>query len=185
MGGHATLIGVIGEDTTGTALVAAASREAGLTASFAVDASRRTTLKTRFVAQGQQLLRVDEEASDSVAPAVSQDLRRRIEAAAGEANALILSDYAKGVLTEESIAAALSAARLSGAIVVVDPKARDLRRYAGATAITPNALEASQATGIDCENDEGAARAAPRHRRDDRMFGRRDHARRARNDRAG
>ena len=160
MGGHATLIGVIGEDTTGTALVAAASREAGLTASFAVDASRRTTLKTRFVAQGQQLLRVDEEAWDSVAPAVSQDLRRRIEAAAGEANALILSDYAKGVLTEESIAAALSAARLSGAIVVVDPKARDLRRYAGATAITPNALEASQATGIDCENDEGAARAA-------------------------
>ncbi len=158
MGGHATLIGVIGKDTTGAALVAAASREAGLTASFAVDASRRTTLKTRFVAQGQQLLRVDEEASDSVAPAVSQDLRRRIEAA-GEANALILSDYAKGVLTEESIAAALSAARLSGAIVVVDPKARDLRRYAGATAITPNALEASQATGIDCENDEGAARA--------------------------
>ena len=160
MGGHATLVSVIGDDATGAALLAAASREAGLTASFAVDASRRTTLKTQFVAQGQQLLRVDEEISDPVAPALSQDLRQRIEAAIEKANALILSDYAKGVLTEASIAAALSTARLSGAIVIVDPKGRDLRRYAGATAITPNALEASQATGIDCENDEGAARAS-------------------------
>ena len=159
MGGHATLIGVIGEDTTGAALAAAASREAGLTASLAVDASRRTTLKTRFVAQGQQLLRVDEEVAAAVAAAVSRDLRQRVEAAMGGANALILSDYAKGVLGQDTIAAALSVARRSGAIVVVDPKSRDLHRYAGATVITPNSLEASQATGINCEDDEGAARA--------------------------
>ena len=159
MGGQAALIGVIGEDATGAALVAAASHETGLMASFAIDAGRRTTLKTRFVAQGQQLLRVDEETVVTVPTTVSDDLRRRIEAGVGNAKAVILSDYAKGVLTEGTIAAAVSAARRSGALVVVDPKARDLRRYAGATVITPNALEASQATGIDCDDDEGAARA--------------------------
>ncbi|MBV8427343.1 MAG: D-glycero-beta-D-manno-heptose 1-phosphate adenylyltransferase [Hyphomicrobiales bacterium] len=159
MGGQATLIGVIGEDATGAALVSAASREAGLTASLVIDAARRTTLKTRFVAQGQQLLRVDEENAVSVAAILADDLRQRIEATVGNAKAVILSDYAKGVLTEATVAAALSAARGSGALVVVDPKARDFRRYAGATVITPNALEASQATGIDCDEDEGAARA--------------------------
>ncbi|MBV9431727.1 MAG: D-glycero-beta-D-manno-heptose-7-phosphate kinase [Hyphomicrobiales bacterium] len=159
MGGQATLIGVIGEDATGAALVSAASREAGLTASLAIDAARRTTLKTRFVAQGQQLLRVDEENAVSVAAILADDLRQRIEATVGNAKAVILSDYAKGVLTEPTVAAALSAARGSGALVVVDPKARDFRRYAGATVITPNALEASQATGIDCDEDDGAARA--------------------------
>jgi D-beta-D-heptose 7-phosphate kinase/D-beta-D-heptose 1-phosphate adenosyltransferase len=66
MGGRSTLIGVVGEDTTGRTLVEAAEREPGLTASIASDASRRTTLKTRFVAQGQQLLRVDEEAVDAI-----------------------------------------------------------------------------------------------------------------------
>jgi len=159
MGGQATLIGVIGEDATGAALVSAASREAGLTTSLAIDAARRTTLKTRFVAQGQQLLRVDEENAVSVAAILADDLRQRIEATVENAKAVILSDYAKGVLTEATVAAALSAARGSGALVVVDPKARDFRRYAGATVITPNALEASQATGIDCDEDEGAARA--------------------------
>ncbi|MBV8767227.1 MAG: D-glycero-beta-D-manno-heptose 1-phosphate adenylyltransferase [Hyphomicrobiales bacterium] len=159
MGGQATLIGVIGEDATGAALVSAASREAGLTASLVIDAARRTTLKTRFVAQGQQLLRVDEENAVSVAAILADDLRQRIEATVGNAKAVILSDYAKGVLTEPTVAAALSAARGSGALVVVDPKARDFRRYAGATVITPNALEASQATGIDCDEDDGAARA--------------------------
>src|SRR6202040_2556719 len=115
--------------------------------------SRRTTLKTRFVAQGQQLLRVDEEAVDAVDPILSKNLSARVEAALGEAQALVLSDYAKGVLTEASISSALKIARLRGAIVLVDPKSRDLRRYAGATVITPNAPEAAQATGIDCDDD--------------------------------
>ncbi|MBV9112449.1 MAG: D-glycero-beta-D-manno-heptose-7-phosphate kinase [Hyphomicrobiales bacterium] len=160
MGGQATLIGVIGKDVTGRALAAAATREAGLTPSLATDARRRTTLKTRFVAQGQQLLRVDEEAAEPLAPDISQDLRQRIEIAADGANAIVLSDYAKGVLTEDSIASALSAARRRGAIVVVDPKGRDFRRYAGATVITPNASEAAQASGIDCDSDESASRAS-------------------------
>jgi D-beta-D-heptose 7-phosphate kinase / D-beta-D-heptose 1-phosphate adenosyltransferase len=160
MGGKVTLIGVVGEDATGKALAEAAAREPGLTASLAGDASRRTTLKTRFVAQGQQLLRVDEEAVEAIDSTLSKNLRARVEAALGDAQALVLSDYAKGVLTEESISSAVSAARARGAIVVVDPKSRDLRRYAGATVITPNALEAAQATGIDCEDDESATRAA-------------------------
>lgn len=160
MGGQATLIGVVGSDMTGTALAAAATREAGLTASLVAGALRRTTLKTRFVAQGQQLLRVDEEGAEPLAPELLQDLRQRVEAAVENCNALVLSDYAKGVLTEPSIATAVGLARSRGTIVVVDPKGRDFRRYAGATVITPNVLEAAQATGIDCDNDEGASRAS-------------------------
>jgi D-beta-D-heptose 7-phosphate kinase/D-beta-D-heptose 1-phosphate adenosyltransferase len=160
MGGQAALVGVVGADAAGTVLVDAATREPGLTASLATDPSRRTTVKTRFVAQGQQLLRVDDEALGAIETAVLQDLQSAVETAVGQAHALVLSDYAKGVLTEDSIARAVNAARVRGTIVVIDPKSRDLRRYAGATVITPNAMEAAQATGIDCDGDDNTTRAA-------------------------
>jgi D-beta-D-heptose 7-phosphate kinase/D-beta-D-heptose 1-phosphate adenosyltransferase len=122
---------------------------------------RVTTVKTRFVAwlHNTHLLRADTEettpAGEKVEGAIIAAAERRI----GAADAVILSDYAKGVLTPRVIAAVIAAARQAGKPVIVDPKGHDYSRYRGATVVTPNAAELAQALGRPATNDEAAARA--------------------------
>jgi D-beta-D-heptose 7-phosphate kinase/D-beta-D-heptose 1-phosphate adenosyltransferase len=110
-------------------------------------------VKTRIVAQGQQIVRVDRDmtrvlpldATDSIASAFG-----RLPAV----DVVILSDYAKGVLARDVCRAIIDASLARGAPVIVDPKGRDYRRYGGATAITPNQAEAAQAIGRDSVGDD-------------------------------
>lgn len=108
---------------------------------------RPTTIKTRFVAGNQQLLRCDRETSAAIAP----DLERDIEALArrlfADAGAVVLSDYGKGMLTPGLIAALIRLAGERGVPVLVDPKGADYAIYRGATAVTPNRKELAEATG--------------------------------------
>tara|TARA_R110000868_G_scaffold2384_6_gene17705 strand:- start:13861 stop:15321 length:1461 start_codon:yes stop_codon:yes gene_type:complete len=160
LGGVATLIGSIGEDASGDALIAAASDYPGLTPRLARTNAARTSVKNRFVAKNQQMLRVDEEDIIDLPESVVEALFAHLDAELEGAAALVLSDYAKGVLSQPTIARAAGLARARGLPVIIDPKARDLTRYRGATVITPNAKEAEEASGIDCHSDAGAARAA-------------------------
>ncbi len=105
-------------------------------------------MKTRIIAHGQQLLRVDEEETGPIDGALAEDLLARIEAALPSVNAVILSDYAKGVLTPELLSAAIGRARRLGLPVLVDPKGRDYARYEGASLLTPNRAEAFLAAGL-------------------------------------
>src|SRR6185312_12064968 len=123
--------------------------------------SAPTTHKTRYVAAGQQVLRVDEEVAAPVGAAVAERLIAAVEAELAGVDALILTDYAKGALTDSVVERAIAAARALGRPVVVDPKGRDFARYRGASVLTPNRLEAAAASGIDCIDDassEGAGR---------------------------
>jgi D-beta-D-heptose 7-phosphate kinase/D-beta-D-heptose 1-phosphate adenosyltransferase len=115
---------------------------------------RRTTVKTRYVAAGQQLLRLD--AEDAAVPG-QKGARGLIDSArdaAQGAGAVLLSDYAKGVATPEVIAAVLAAAKASGAPVVVDPKGRSFAKYGAVALIKPNARELALTTDLPCETDE-------------------------------
>ena len=160
LGGKASLIGAIGHDSAGFALIAAADDTPGLTPHLARTDAARTAVKNRFVAKNQQMLRVDEEdivdLDEATVEALFDHLDRELDGAA----ALVLSDYAKGVLSRSTIARAAAMARARGLPVIIDPKSRDLARYRGATVITPNAKEAEAATGLDCHSDAGAAEAA-------------------------
>jgi D-beta-D-heptose 7-phosphate kinase / D-beta-D-heptose 1-phosphate adenosyltransferase len=160
MGGRATLIGALGDDDAASQLAAAAAREPRLETNMLCDPSRQTTVKTRFVAQGQQLLRVDQEQTQHLAASYGEPLIEALETALATASSLVCSDYAKGLLTPVLLERVIAGARARGVVVLADPKAPDLRRYAGATVITPNTQEAAQATGIDCDTDEGVSRAA-------------------------
>lgn len=160
MGGQATLISTVGADTAGDEVVAVANRERGLVTALLREPQRITTVKTRFVSQGQQLLRVDEESRHEVDGLATDRLLASLDVALQDAKVLVCSDYAKGVLTETVLERAIRHARGQGSLVIVDPKARDFRRYRGATVITPNVHEATNASGIDCENDDGVERAA-------------------------
>ena len=153
LGGQAVLVAAVGRDEAAAALRAAL---AGVETSF-VEAPRPTTVKTRFVAGGQQMLRLDEEEAGPVDAATEAALLAAIRAALEGARALILSDYAKGVLTDRVLAGAIGAARAAGVPVVVDPKRQDFAAYAGATVVAPNALEIARATGLAAGDDEAAA----------------------------
>jgi D-beta-D-heptose 7-phosphate kinase / D-beta-D-heptose 1-phosphate adenosyltransferase len=160
LGGRAHLLSVIGADPAGDRIEAIASATRWVASTFVRDAARRSTVKTRFLASGQQLFRADQESRHDIASSTVDALMAALETTIGAADGLICSDYSKGVLTTESLPRAIASARRLGKCVIIDPKSKDMRRYAGATLVTPNAREASAATGLDCDTDEGVASAA-------------------------
>ncbi|HEY1553398.1 MAG TPA: D-glycero-beta-D-manno-heptose-7-phosphate kinase [Kofleriaceae bacterium] len=140
LGGLTTLVGVVGRDETAT-IVGERLASHGITPALVVDPDRPTIQKTRLVAQGQQIVRVDREQRTPISEAVCDGIRRAIDTAVRDAHAVVLSDYAKGVVSAAIARHAISSARAAGVPVVVDPKQRSFAAYAGATVITPNLHE--------------------------------------------
>ena len=128
MGSRASLGGVIGADDAGGFLTKALER-AGIDPSFVADTSRVTTVKTRITAGGQQIVRFDEENTTPLDPAVQQDLQRSCAVALDTAHACVISDYAKGVVSESFCRWLIAEAGKAGKPVVVDPKSKDFARY--------------------------------------------------------
>jgi len=140
LGGTTALVGVIGHDPSATILGQRLAQH-GIDGRLVTDAERPTSTKTRLVAQGQQIVRVDREKRGAIAESVAESLRLAIDGALRGAQAVVLSDYAKGVVTPELAQYAIRAARSAGVPVIVDPKQRSFAAYAGATLITPNLHE--------------------------------------------
>ena len=144
LGAATTVIGVVGDDAGATTLHAALAAT-GIAAPRLVDPARPTTRKTRLVAGGHQIARVDAERRTAIDGAVAAAVVAAI--ASADTDAIVISDYAKGVITGEVAAAAIAAGATRGVPVVVDPKQRDFAIYRGATVITPNLAELEQAAG--------------------------------------
>jgi D-beta-D-heptose 7-phosphate kinase/D-beta-D-heptose 1-phosphate adenosyltransferase len=153
LGGQAILIGLVGQDEDGASLAQALRSDPGIEAHLISDSARPTTTKTRFVAGRQQLLRVDHEKSTPANRAIEQALIAAVQSVLGRVNLVILSDYAKGVMTDRVIAGVAAAAKAAGKPVIADPKSRDFRRYHGVDLLTPNRHEAAIAAGIACGNE--------------------------------
>lgn len=153
LGVDVAVAGVVGQDAAANDLRAALAAE-GIADGLAVSPSRRTTCKTRVLAQGQQLLRLDEEVSAPLGADEADALKKQVLSLLPGRHAVILSDYAKGVLLESASGCNLcqiiiEEARQLGIPVLVDPKGSDWRRYAGAHCVTPNAGEFDAACGLD------------------------------------
>lgn len=148
LGGTARLAGVVGDDTSAR-LLRATLAEAGVEAGLALDRSRPTTTKTRIVAQSQQVVRADSEDSSPVSPEVADEVVAWIEGRIAETDALVLSDYAKGVVTADLAGRVIALAGELGKPLVADPKGSDYAKYRGATVVTPNVHEAKRAAGLD------------------------------------
>lgn len=117
--------------------------------------SRPTAVKTRYVSGHQQLLRVDEEIAGDLDESIISTIIKRAESLIAKADAVILSDYGKGVLSESVIRAAITAAQKAGIPVLVDPKKQDYSVYAGADIVTPNKKELSEAVnGLAVNTDD-------------------------------
>jgi len=154
LGGSVALVGLIGGDAEGhEAARLVGAEEPHIEGYLVTDADRPTTLKTRFVSGGQQLLRVDLEESRPVTGEVEQRLIRTLKDAAQGAGVILLSDYGKGVITDAVIAAAREVAAETGAGVIVDSKARSFARYGDIDLVKPNAAELGYATEMRTETD--------------------------------
>lgn len=163
MGGDVTLVGLIGEDEENLIfrklLLDAAISDHGLI----TDVRRNTTLKTRVMARGQHLLRVDREDRTPLSPEMEGEVLRIIRHSIEQQppDGIILQDYNKGLLTKRIIEESTRLARQSGIPVFVDPKTDRIDSYAGCTVFKPNLQEATQILGYSVSLDvDGLEKAA-------------------------
>ena len=159
LGARCFLLTVTGRDMAGDELRVLLQALPSLTCSAVIDQTRPTTVKTRFVASSQHVLRVDQEVDTPLSADVAQQLVHQATKLLREADVVVLSDYAKGVLTPQVTSAVIAAARASQVPVIVDPKGRDYRKYDGASLVTPNVKELQEVTGVDARTDEAVERA--------------------------
>jgi D-beta-D-heptose 7-phosphate kinase/D-beta-D-heptose 1-phosphate adenosyltransferase len=156
----AILLGLIGADAAGELLKGSLVGDPNIIADLIVDPARRTTEKVRFVQGRHQLFRADSEstaaAEGEIAAALLTAFRRHLV----EADVVVISDYAKGVLAGSVLGHAIAAARGAGKPVIADPKRADYTYYRGVDVLTPNRQELARATGAPCDTDEAAAAQA-------------------------
>lgn len=165
LGGRVETIGVIGTDADGSRLLEdLASRSIG-TAGIVSDASRCTTRKLRVVTtRNQQVARIDYEHDGEIGEAVEATVVQKVSDLAAAADAIVVSDYMKGVISPRVAAAAAKAATDHDIPLLVDPKVPHIEYYAGATVITPNHHEAEMVTHMRIRTDADAREAARRFR---------------------
>ncbi len=154
LGVKTTLLGVVGQDDEAKALESALLGHS-IDCHFTTSTEWPTITKTRVQSRGQQLIRLDREAS--IAPA-SNELTQLLKTQLNNTNAVILSDYGKGSLGD--VAAMISACREAGVPVFVDPKGADFAKYRGATLLTPNQGEFEVVAGMSTTDEQLVGNAA-------------------------
>ena len=168
LGAHCIFVGVVGADEEGRSLASAFRTQANVAADLVVDAARPTTRKVRFVSEhhSTHLLRADWEAAASISREAEEAVLERALPAIPRTDAIVLSDYAKGVLTPRVVRELIEAGGRAGTPVIVDPKGTDYAVYKGATLITPNRKELGEVTrrpvGTEAEIETAAAELADR-----------------------
>lgn len=164
LGAQALPIGIVGDDEAGLLMRRQFAERGAATEGLIVDASRPTTRKTRIVAHSQQMVRADRE---SRAPIHAEIEARTIAAfteALATADAVVISDYDKGLLTPSLLETVIAATHAQGKFVCLDPKIKNFLSYRHVDVITPNQPEAERAAGIEIVDDESLLAAAHRLR---------------------
>jgi len=165
LGGRAAAIGIVGADTEGARLVEELGRVGVDATGIVDDPTRCTTRKLRVVTtRNQQVARIDYERDDEIAGALEAAVSARIVAQVAAADAVLISDYLKGVISRGVARACIDEAARRNIPVLVDPKVPHIDYYAGATVITPNHHEAEAVAQMRIRTTEEAREAAVRVR---------------------
>jgi D-beta-D-heptose 7-phosphate kinase/D-beta-D-heptose 1-phosphate adenosyltransferase len=165
LGGRAEVIGLVGADAEATHLRRELARLSIGCTGIVTAADRGTTRKLRVVTnRNQQVARIDYESDSEVSGAIESSVIDRIETLAASADAILLSDYLKGLISRDVAAAALRAARARGIPLLVDPKVPHVDYYRGATLVTPNHIEAEAVAHMRIRTEDEAREAARRFR---------------------
>jgi D-beta-D-heptose 7-phosphate kinase/D-beta-D-heptose 1-phosphate adenosyltransferase len=148
LGAGMSFVSVVGNDTAGREVQNLLAELDGAEIHVLVQPQRVTTVKTRFIAVNQHLLRADRESAAPLGPYIRDDLIRLVRELVTNHTVVAISDYAKGVLADGVALEIIKTAQEAGARVVVEPKGGDHIRYRGADLLTPNRRELAQATGM-------------------------------------
>jgi rfaE bifunctional protein kinase chain/domain len=161
LGGAAEAFGIIGDDANARVLLERMHSFGSGTQGIITISGRPTTIKTRLVAQSQQLLRVDEEITEAIDTRAEDSILGAMKTTLAECQVLVISDYDKGVLTPRLAQEAIALYRGAGKRVVCDPKPANIPLFKGVSLLTPNRNEAFLAAGIarlEADSLEVAAR---------------------------
>jgi D-beta-D-heptose 7-phosphate kinase/D-beta-D-heptose 1-phosphate adenosyltransferase len=156
----AALVSVVGDDQAGSDLTALIGGQERVEPWLLVQGGRTTTLKTRYIAQGQHLIRADREETMELPDKLAERLLRIASDAMAATTITILSDYRKGVLSPAVARQLVATAKSLGRRIIVDPKGRDWSHYSGADIVTPNRKELAEATGLAVNTEAGIIAAA-------------------------
>lgn len=159
MGGIPVPVGILGNDDDGAQLRDGLRAIGAPLGGLVVDAGRPTSVKTRIIANHQQVCRTDQEDRSPITPRVELRVARKFRSLLPSADAVIVSDYAKGLLTPALLRRTIPFAAGAGKIVCVDPKQKDFSVYRPAAVITPNTAELERAAGIAITGDRDLVRA--------------------------
>jgi D-beta-D-heptose 7-phosphate kinase/D-beta-D-heptose 1-phosphate adenosyltransferase len=161
-GATALLAGVTGDDEAADGFRRVLDAPTLDTTAVLRDPGRPTSCKSRIVASGQQIVRIDHESRAPLSEAVQQNLIQAAVTALHGADACVISDYGKGVVSTRLVASLVNEAKARQIPVLVDPKGHDYRKYNGVSLITPNLKEAELAAGHPIGNDDDIIQAAAR-----------------------
>ncbi|MBE9531362.1 MAG: D-glycero-beta-D-manno-heptose-7-phosphate kinase [Proteobacteria bacterium] len=154
LGGRSIVSGIVGRDNDGQALIDMLKKMKIRTRSIVVDDVRPTTIKTRVIAHNQQVVRFDREAKFKINGSVLKKVVADIKKSISSVDAVIISDYAKGLISKDLVEEIVIQAKRYGIPIAVDPKVSHFDFYKDVNIVTPNNFEASMASGIDiCDED--------------------------------
>ncbi len=160
LGGHVSVVGLVGDDESGRILRDSLASDGLDVTGVLTDPHRPTTCKTRiWASHRQQVLRIDRESKRDLTRSTLSTLIDHIQSAVESADALILSDYDKGIFCDGAAAAAIKSANTDGKISVCNAKPRNLPHFSGAGVVTLNQPEASAASGMDIVSEADAEEA--------------------------
>jgi D-beta-D-heptose 7-phosphate kinase/D-beta-D-heptose 1-phosphate adenosyltransferase len=154
LGGKADLCGVIGADESGRLLLKELGKSRSGRGGVIIDHDRPTTRKSRVIAHNQQIVRYDMEGRQELKGTLQKRLLRYVESRIRELSCIVVSDYAKGVVSAALMSELTRMAVLRKIPIIVDPKVEHFSYYKGVTVITPNHLEATQAAGLHGDDDQ-------------------------------
>jgi D-beta-D-heptose 7-phosphate kinase/D-beta-D-heptose 1-phosphate adenosyltransferase len=159
LGAHVYLTGIIGDDERGAILRGELDGRGINTEGVFTDGARPTTIKTRIVAQHQQVVRIDKESTDLLPQSLISGMSSYVERMVKKVDAVIIEDYGKGVVTPKLLSRIVPAAKRAKKVIAVDPKEEHFKYYNGISVITPNNHEASKAVGFEIKDEVTLKRA--------------------------
>lgn len=153
MGGKVYVAGVVGADNIGKRLLDELRGREIETNGIVVEKGRPTTLKTRIVAHGQQMVRFDKESRKSIPKNSTRKILEYVKSLQNKIGAIVVSDYSKGVISRELIEGIKKVVQDAKIYICLDPKQSDFSMYEGVYVITPNHHEAQRASGMEISDD--------------------------------
>ncbi|MCP4666349.1 MAG: D-glycero-beta-D-manno-heptose-7-phosphate kinase, partial [Deltaproteobacteria bacterium] len=159
LGARPILCGVIGEDKTGREIIEKIAKTGLLTDGIVIEQDRPTSIKTRVVAQGQQIVRFDRENRSDITTESIRGILGFMETCLDDMDAIVVADYGKGVISDALMKGLRKLTRDASVMIAVDPKTGNFEYYHGVDVITPNHHEAGIFCRFDIVNGETLIRA--------------------------